>query len=200
MTIYSSTPSKTPEGYNITKVSKKYFVSSFQNSRNDRDILLPRQSPKVFLYHWGIHLRPSGPQYPADFSMKQEILKTVQSLSSVSCRMSYRLFHESETLKDHLIFRQVQQSSLCEYFMSSLCNSPGKISFLPKWLTKFIRSLFNAHLPQEVVWCCQEQTCLIVMKSTKLLKHFKGPNLQSLKDMKCAFLTEIYLYISRKTN
>ena len=43
----------------------------------------------------------------------------------------------------------------------------------PKWLTNSIRSLFDAHLPFEVDWCCQEQTCLIVMKSPKLLKHWK---------------------------
>ena len=55
--------------------------------------------------------------------------------------------------------------------VSSLYNSPGKNSFLPKWLTNSIRSLFDALLPLEVDWCCQEQTCLIVMKSPKLLKH-----------------------------
>ena len=51
--------------------------------------------------------------------MKQEILKTVQSLSSVSCRISGRPFYEAGTPKEHLTFRQVQQSSLCRYFMSS---------------------------------------------------------------------------------
>ena len=96
---------------------------------------------------------------------------SVTSLSAVSCRMSRRLFHESGTPKDHLTFRQVQQSSFCGFSVSSLYNSPGKSSFLPKWLTNSIRSLFDAHLPLEVDWCCQEQTCLIVMKSPKLLKH-----------------------------
>ena len=57
MTIHSSTPSKTPEGYYLSKQE----VSNFQNSRNDRDILLLGQSPKVPLYRWGTHLRPSGP-------------------------------------------------------------------------------------------------------------------------------------------
>ena len=42
-------------------VLSKQEVSNFQNSRNDRDISLLGQSPKVFLYHWGIHLQPTGP-------------------------------------------------------------------------------------------------------------------------------------------
>ena len=104
--------------------------------------------------------------------MKQEILKTVQSLSFVSCRMSIRLFHEAGTPKDHLTFRQVQQSFLCGFFVSSLCNSPGKSSFLPKWLTNSIRSLFDAHLSLEVAWCCQEQICLTVMESLAYWERF----------------------------
>ncbi len=107
------------------------------------------------------------------FSSSRKVPKTVQSLSAVSCRMSRRLFHESGTPKDHLIFKQVQQSSLCRFSVSSLCNSPGKSSFLSKWLSNSIRILFNAHLPLEVDWCRQEQTCLIVMKNPKLLKYFK---------------------------
>ena len=112
--------------------------------------------------------------------MKQEISKTVlpiltvcQSLSSVSYKMSCRLFHEAGTLKDHLTFKQVQQSSLCGFFVSSLCINPGKSNFFPKWLTNSLRNFFNAYHPLEVDWCCQEQMCLIVMKSPKFLKHFK---------------------------
>ena len=81
--------------------------------------------------------------------------KAHQLLSSVSCRMSGRLFHKAGTLKEHLTFRQVQPSFLCGSCMSSSYNirrsSPGKSSFLPKWLTNAIRSLFNAHLPLEVI-------------------------------------------------
>ena len=86
------------------------------NSSTDRDISLPGKSSKVFLYHWGIHLQHTGPLYPADFSMKQGISKTVppilavsQSLSSIPCRMSGRLVHEAGTSKDCLTFRQVWQ-------------------------------------------------------------------------------------------
>ena len=70
--------------------------------------------------------------------MKQEISKAVQPLSAVSCRMSLRLFHESGPLKDHLTFRQVQQSSLCGFSVSSLCNSPSKSSFFIKQWTQHI--------------------------------------------------------------
>ena len=49
ITIYSSTPSNTAQGYNITYVNRKYILSNFQNSRIDRDISLPGQSPKVLL-------------------------------------------------------------------------------------------------------------------------------------------------------
>ena len=42
-------------------ILSKQEANGFQNSKNDRDILLPGQSAKVFLYHWGIHLQPSGP-------------------------------------------------------------------------------------------------------------------------------------------
>ncbi|KAM7323992.1 hypothetical protein ACRRTK_016297 [Alexandromys fortis] len=114
--------------------------------------------------------------------------------------MSHRLFHEAGTPKGHLTFRQVQQSSLCGFSVSSLCNSPGKSSFLPKWLSNSIRILFDAHLPLEIDWCCQEQMCLIVMKNPKLLKYLKCHILQPLKDMKNAYLTKISLYISRKSN
>ena len=102
-----------------------------------------------------------------------EISKAVQSLSAVSCTMSCILFHESETTKDQITFWQVQQSFLCGFFVFSLCISTGKSSFLPKWLSNSIRSLFNAHLPLEVDWCCKEQMCLIVMKRSNLLKHLK---------------------------
>ncbi|KAM7318210.1 hypothetical protein ACRRTK_022947 [Alexandromys fortis] len=67
--------------------------------------------------------------------------------------MSHRHFYESGTPKDHPTFWQVQQSSLCGFFKSSLYNSPGKSSLLPKWLTTSIKSLFDAHHPQEVDWC-----------------------------------------------
>ena len=82
-----------------------------------------------------------------------------------------RLFHESGTPKDHLTFRQVQQSSLCGFSCVQFIQQSRQEQFLPKWLTNSIRSLFDAHLPLKVDWCYQEQTCLIVMKSPKLLKH-----------------------------
>ena len=53
--------------FNSIKDSRRIYylskqeVSNFQNSRNDRDISLPGQSPKVPLYRWGIHFRPLGP-------------------------------------------------------------------------------------------------------------------------------------------
>ena len=52
--------------FNSIKDSRRIYylskqeVSNFQNSRNDRDISLPVQSPKVPLYHWGIYLQPTG--------------------------------------------------------------------------------------------------------------------------------------------
>ena len=152
------------------------------------------QSSSVSLGHPSSAFRPIVSR---GISMKQEISKAIQSLSAVSCRMSRRLFHESGTPKDHLTFRQVQQSSLCGFSVSSLYNSPGKSSFLPKWLTNSIRSLFDALLPLEVDWCCQEQTCLIVMKSPKLLKHYM-PCSVVLERYEC--LSEIYLCTSRKSD
>ena len=64
--------------------------------------------------------------------------------------------HEAGTPKDRLTFlRQVQQSFLCGSYMSSfysiLSNSPGKSSFLPKWLANSLRSLFDVHLPLEAI-------------------------------------------------
>ena len=90
----------------------------------------------------------------AYFYMKLEISKTVppilvvgQSLSSVSCRMTSKLFYKAENLKDHVTFRQVQQSFLWRCHMSS----SGKSSFFPKWLANSIRRLFNVHLPLEII-------------------------------------------------
>ena len=112
----------------------------------------------------------------ADFSMKQEISKTVvpilavcHSLSFVYYRMSSRLFHEAGTPKDHLTFRLVQQSFLCGSCMSSSSSSPGKSSFLPKWLANSIRSIFDIHHLLEVAWYCQVQLCVTVMKNPKFL-------------------------------
>ena len=48
-------------------------------------------------------------------------------------------------------------------------------------------------------WCCQEQTCLIVMKIPKFLKHFKCHILKVSERFE-EYLIEIYLYISRKPN
>ena len=117
-----------------------------QNSRNDRDILLPRQSPKVLLYHWGILLQSIGPSVWHIFFMRPEILKTVypilavcQSHPFVSCRMSCRLFYIAGTPKDCPMCRQVQQSFLCGFYMFSSSSSPGNSSFVPKWLNSSIR-------------------------------------------------------------
>ena len=108
--------------------------------------------------------------------MKREILETLQSHSFVSCRISHRLFHEAGTLRNHLIFRQVQQSLsspsrrvLCVQFIQQ----SRQEQFLAQMARKLHRSLFEAHLPLEVDWCHQEQMCLIVMKNSKLLKHLK---------------------------
>ena len=64
-----------------------------------------------------------------------------------------RLFHEAGTPKDSLTFSQVQQSFHCKSCMFSsysiTSSRPGKRSFLPKWLTNSIRSLFDAHLSIE---------------------------------------------------
>ena len=135
-----------------------------------------------------------------DIFTKQEISKADQSLFAVSCRMSHRLFHESGTPMNYLTFRQVQQSSLCRFFVSSLCKSPGKSSFLPRWLTNFKRSLLDVHLPLEVDWCCQEQICLIVMKSLKFLNIWKAIFWRPVKDLKNPYPSEIFLCISRKSN
>ena len=124
------------------------------------NILLAGQSPKVLLYYSGIHLQPTGPQYPVDFSMKQEISKTIlpilvvcQSLSSVSCLADSFMKQKPKRMVSTL--RQVQQSFLCGFCMSSSysieSSTPGKSSFLPKCLTNSIRNLSNAHLPLEVI-------------------------------------------------
>ena len=55
--------------------------SNFQNSRIDRNILLTTQSPKVLLHHWRTHIQPTDPYYPANFSMKHEILPFVRTQS-----------------------------------------------------------------------------------------------------------------------
>ena len=117
----------------------------------------------------------------------------------------WRLFHEAGTLKDCLtFFRQLQQSFFCGSWMLSsygiTSSRPGKSSFLPKWLTNYIRSLFDAHNPLEVDWCCQEQMCLIVLKSPKFLKHFKCHIIEVSERWEEYFLTEIYLYIAWKSN
>ena len=108
--------------------------------------------------------------------------------------------HESGTPKDHLTFRQVQQSSLCGFFVSSLCISPGKSSFLPKWLSNSITILFDAHPPLEVDWCCQEQTCLIVMKNPKLLKHLNAIFCRLWKKWRMHYLKYIYAPLKNLTN
>ena len=88
-----------------------------------------------------------------NFKGSLPILAVCQSLCSVSCRMSCRLFYEAGTLKDCLTFSQVQESFLCGSCMSSsysiASSSPGKRSFLPKWLGNSLRSFFNAHSPFE---------------------------------------------------
>ena len=98
---------------------------------------------------------------------------------------SHFLLYPAECLTDSFMHQESQRVILplgkfaklviisLRVFISSLCNSPGKSSLLPNWLTNSIRSLFNAHLPLEVAWCCQEQMCLIVMKCPKLLNDFK---------------------------
>lgn len=45
----SNVTSKSPEGYNITCVNKKFIESNVQNSRIDVDISLPVQSSKILL-------------------------------------------------------------------------------------------------------------------------------------------------------
>ena len=92
--------------------------------------------------------------------MKLEISKTVLpilavflSLYSVSCSMSGSLFHELRICLT--FFSQLQQSFLYGSCISSSCSiissSPGKSSFLPKWLINSIRRLFDAYLPLEVI-------------------------------------------------
>ena len=140
-------------------------------------------------------------------STKQEIWKPVlpcngkvhQLLSSVSCRMSGRLYHESGTLKIHVTFRQAHQLFLCGSCMSSSSSSPSKSSFLPKCLTNSIRSLFNVHHPLKVDWCHQEQMYFIVMKSLNVLKHFKCHILKVSERFEESLL-EIHLCTSRKPN
>ena len=140
-------------------------------------------------------MQPTGPEYPTDFSMKQEISKAVlpilavcQLHFSVSCRMSCRLFHEAGTPKNGLAFRQVQQSFLCGSCVSSsyiiASSSPEKSNFLPKWLTNAIRNLFNVHYALDVDWCCQEQMCLTAMKIPKFLKMLNAIFHRSLKGLK----------------
>lgn len=45
----SNVTSKSPTGYNITYVNKKFIESNVQNSRIDIDISLPVQSFKILL-------------------------------------------------------------------------------------------------------------------------------------------------------
>ena len=128
--------------------------------------------------------------------MKQEISRSLMPctgkvhklISSVSCKMYDRLFHEAGTLKDCLTFRQVHQSFFYASCMSRTysitSSSPGKSSFLPKCLTNSIRSLFDAHHPLEVDWRCQKKMLLIAMKSPKFLKHFKCHSLLAFERFK----------------
>ena len=116
---------------------------------------------------------------PADFSMKEEILKTAQSFSSVSCRMSRRHFSWSRNPEGpSYLYGSSAVSSL--WVIHIQWGSPGKSSFLQKWLG----SLFDAHLPFEVAWCNQEQICLTVMKSPNFLKHLIAIFWRSLKELK----------------
>ena len=85
----------------------------------------------------------------ADSFMNQEPRKIISPLGKVSSPLSV--------------------GSLCPVYTAVQARAVS----CPKWLTNSIRSLFDAHLPLEVDRCCQEQTCLIVMKSPKLLKDLK---------------------------
>ena len=64
-------------------------------------------------------------------------------------------------------------------FVQHIPNSQGKSSFLLKWLAlqQGKQTLYGVSLIPiiffEVNWCCQEQICLIVMKSHMLTKYFK---------------------------
>ena len=46
----------------------------------------------------------------------------------------------------------------------------------------------------EVDWCCQEQTCLTVMKSLRLLSVLKAIFCRPLKLLKITYLSKIYLF------
>ena len=104
------------------------------------------------------------------------ILAVCQSLSSVFFRMSGRIFHEAGTPMNHLTFMQVQQSFFswsCMFSLYSIISSsPGKTSFLPKWLTNAIRSPFSVYHPLKVDWLPPGADVSHCHERSKFLKHF----------------------------
>ena len=108
--------------------------------------------------------------------MKQEITKTVIPILAV---FSYVLLFPADTfMKQELqsiISPLGKFSSHCS--MSPACQfiqQSRQEQFLAQMVTSSIRSVFNAHLPLEVDWCCQEQMCLTVIKSSEFLNIFNA--------------------------
>lgn len=188
-------------------MNRKCITSNFQDSRNDRDIWLPRQSSKIPLQHWGIHLKSTGLQCLAVFSVKQKIWRAV--LPCISNIISHFLLCLVECLEDSFMkqelwrtipscFGKVQQSfSVTCLVCTAHCQQSRRNNFLPKWLAlpqwkktpmEFLQcpSFFY-----EVNWCCQGQLYLTVMKSSELTQH--AIFCRSLTCLKIIYLSKIYL-------
>ena len=141
--------------------------------------------PMAPLQYWGIHLCPIGLEYLSGFSERQEFWKTI-----LSCL--------DKTGKSFLLV-----CILFVQFGHHTVNNQGKDGFSSKWLTFarrvqiLMKVLWCPLLFLEVDWCCQEQTCLTVVRSLMFLKHFKCLiACKSLKCLKITYLFKIYLYMS----
>ena len=89
---------------------------------------------------------------PGQFSLfnqwKQHIERRHSYTTSVSWRMSVRLFHEARILKHSLTFRQVQQSFFCWSSMSSSYSTISSSAGKSKWLAQ-VTNQFH----KEPLWC-----------------------------------------------
>lgn len=108
------------------------------------------QSLKLPLQHWSIHLWPSCPEYPKDFSVKQATFSLQGSGVNfpVSCLSSMGNILSAVEVKTVLA-----QCHLATFDAHSTGHSSLLIFFAVKWR------------------CCQEQTCLLVRTGLSLINH-----------------------------
>ena len=126
-----------------------------------------RKFQRQFHLYWQIlsHFLLYSEEHLADVFMKQEPWRTISPLGKFSSHLS---------VGTTCPVKQSRQ----EQFLAQMSSKLHKESL---W---YPSSSWSS-------WCCQEQTCLIVMKSPKFLNILNAIFWRSLKDLKNTYLTEI---------